>query len=187
LVAAVALALPLAFESKEPNVMLRPPRSPTEPILSKLVVRRTLLASIMMTVGAVALFQWAYEGVHSKGASGADSLAEAQTMAVTTVIMFQVFYLLNSRSLRDSIFRIGVFSNPWVFVGIGVTLVLQLAFIYAPPLQAVFGTAPLDLQQLGISAVAGVITLPVVTLEKFLSRKLDVSRPSQVSGLRPSS
>jgi Ca2+-transporting ATPase len=187
LVAAVALALPLAFEAKEPNVMHRPPRSPTEPILSKLVVRRTVLASIMMTVGAVVLFQWAYDGLHSKGATGADSLAEAQTMAVTTVIVFQVSYLLNCRSLRDSIFRIGVFSNPWVFVGIGITLTLQLAFIYAPPLQAVFGTAPLDLQKLGISTVAGVITLPVITLEKFVSRRLYVSRPSRLSRLPPSS
>ncbi|MCU0690086.1 MAG: HAD-IC family P-type ATPase [Polyangiaceae bacterium] len=164
LVGAVALSLPLAFEAKEPNVMQRPPRSPTEPILSKLVVRRTVLASIMMTIGAVVLFQWAYDAHYS--------LAKAQTMAVTSVIMFQVFYMLNSRSLRDSVFQIGVFSNPWVFVGIGITLVLQLAFIYTPPLQLVFDTAPLGLMDFGISTLAGVITLPFMALEKLLSRKL---------------
>jgi Ca2+-transporting ATPase len=171
LVAAVALALPLAFEAKEPNVMQRPPRSPSEPILSKLVVRRTVLASILMTVAAIGLFQWEYEAYLSRGTSGADSLAEAQTMAVTTVIMFQVFYMLNSRSLRDSVFRIGVFSNPWVFLGIGITLALQLAFIYAPPMQSVFGTAPLDWKELGMSMLAGVVTLPIITLEKWVSRR----------------
>jgi magnesium-transporting ATPase (P-type) len=176
LVAAVALALPLAFEAKEVNVMQRRPRSPSAPILSRLVVRRTILASILMTVASVGLFQWEYDAYLTAGASGADSLAEAQTMAVTTVIMFQVFYLLNCRSLRDSMFRIGVFSNPWVFVGIGITLALQGAFIYAPPLQAVFGTAALDWRELGVSMLAGVVTLPIITLEKWVTRNWGVGR-----------
>ena len=64
-------------------------------------------------------------------------------MAVTTVIMFQIFYLLNSRSLHDSVLRIGLGSNPAVYVGIATVLLVQAAFIYLPPLQAVFGSAPL--------------------------------------------
>jgi Ca2+-transporting ATPase len=55
-------------------------------------------------------------------------------------------------------------------LGIGVTLALQLAFIYAPPMQSVFGTAPLDWKELGISMLAGVITLPIITFEKWVSR-----------------
>jgi magnesium-transporting ATPase (P-type) len=171
LVAAVALALPLAFEQKEPNVMQRRPRPPNERILSGLVVRRTIIASILMAAGAVWLFQWEHAAYLSGGASGADSLAEAQTMAVTAVIMFQVFYMLNSRSLRDTIFQIGVFSNPWVFVGIGVTLALQAAFIYAPPLQRVFGSAALDPAELAVAMLAGVATLPVITIEKWIARR----------------
>ena len=171
LVAAVALALPLAFEAKEPNVMQRPPRSPNEPIMSKLVVRRTVLASILMTVAAVGLFQWEYQQIGS--GAGADSLAEAQTMAVTTVIFFQIFYMMNCRSLRDSVLRMGLFSNGWVYVGIGITLSLQMAFIYAPPLQAIFGTAALDIRELGISALVGVVTLPIITIEKWISRRVD--------------
>ncbi|HQK19376.1 MAG TPA: HAD-IC family P-type ATPase, partial [Polyangiaceae bacterium] len=170
LVAAVALALPLAFEAKEVNVMNRPPRDPKEPIMSKLVVRRTILASVLMTIGAVGLFQFVYgQSIASEG--GEHTLAEAQTMAVTTVIFFQVFYLMNCRSLRDSVFKIGFFSNPIVFWGIGITLILQAAFIYAPPLQAVFGTAPLDAKELGLSFLAGVVTLPIITLEKWISAR----------------
>ncbi len=178
LVAAVALALPLALEAKEPDVMRRPPRSPSAPILSRLVVRRTVLASILMTVGAIVLFRWGHASYLARGGTGPDSLAEAQTMVVTTVIFFQVFYLLNCRSLRESIFQIGVFSNPWVFVGIGVTLVLQAAFIYAPPLQRVFGSVALDLTELGTAALAGVATLPVITLEKWLSRRWGGADPA---------
>jgi Ca2+-transporting ATPase len=170
LVAAVALALPLAFEAKEVNVMSRPPRSPKEPIMGKLVVRRTVLASVLMTIGAVGLFQLVYGGGLGTGA-GNHTLAEAQTMAVTTVIFFQVFYLMNCRSLRDSVFKIGFFSNPTIFLGIGITLTLQAAFIYAPPLQAVFGTTALDAKELGLSFLAGVVTLPIITLEKWISAK----------------
>ena len=170
LVAAVALALPLAFEAKEVNVMSRPPRSPKAPIMGKLVVRRTILASVLMTIGAVGLFQLVHGGGLGTGA-GDHTLAEAQTMAVTTVIFFQVFYLMNCRSLRDSVFKIGFFSNPTIFLGIGITLALQAAFIYAPPLQAVFGTTALDAKELGLSFLAGVVTLPIITLEKWISAK----------------
>jgi hypothetical protein len=56
-------------------------------------------------------------------------------------------------------------------VGIGVTVTLQAAFIYAPPLQRVFGSAPLDAAELGVSMLAGLVTLPLITLEKWLARR----------------
>ena len=168
LVAAVALALPLAFEVKEPNVMQRPPRDPQKPILSALVVRRTVIASVLMTAGALLIFYWEYL---LKPAAERESLPEAQTMAVTTVILFQIFYFLTSRSLRDSMRTIGITSNPWVFVGIGVTLALQGAFIYAPPLQAIFGTAALNPSDLLLCALAGSTVLPAITFDKWISRR----------------
>jgi Ca2+-transporting ATPase len=170
LVATVALALPLAFEAPEPDVMGRSPRDPDEPVLSRLVIVRTLIASLAMTAGAVGLFQWEYGAYLAQGVSETAALAEAQTMAVTAVILFQVFYLLNCRSLRDSILRIGLTSNPWVFVGIGAIVVLQAAFIYAPPLQAVFGSAPLEARDLLVALLVGAVILPIVSLEKRLTR-----------------
>jgi Ca2+-transporting ATPase len=168
LVATVALALPLAFEAKEPDIMRRPPRRPGEPVLSAFVVRRTVLAAVLMTAGAVGLFQWEFGQYIGLGAANSLALAEAQTMAVTTVIAFQAFYLLNCRSLRDSLLRIGLWSNVWVFVGIGAIAALQLAFIYASPLQAVFGTAPLSLRDLGLSVLVGAAVVPIMALEKRL-------------------
>jgi len=170
LVATVALALPLAFEAPEPDVMRRPPRAPDAPVMSRLVIVRTLIASVVMTAGAVGLFQWEYGAYLAQGVSETRALAEAQTMAVTAVILFQVFYLLNCRSLRDSILRIGLASNPWVFVGIGAVVALQAAFIYAPPLQAVFGSAPLEARDIAFAALVGAVILPIVSLEKRLQR-----------------
>jgi Ca2+-transporting ATPase len=175
LVAAVALALPLAFEAKEPDVMRRPPRDPKEPVLNRFVVIRTLVAATLMTAGSVGLFLWQY-GTEmadraSSGLGEAEIVSEAQTMAVTTVIMFQIFYMLNCRSLKDSIFRIGVFSNKAVFVGVGAILLLQALFIYAPPMQAIFSTSPLSPTSLLYSTLAGAIILPVITIEKFVRNR----------------
>jgi len=175
LVAAVALALPLAFEAKEPDIMSRPPRDPKEPVLNKFVVFRTFLAATLMTAGAVGLFLWQYEQEMavrvSTGLTEAQIASEAQTMAVTTVIMFQVFYMLSCRSLNDSIFRIGFFSNKAVFVGIGAVLALQALFIYAPPMQAIFSTFPLAAHSLFFSALAGAIILPVISVEKWIRNR----------------
>jgi Ca2+-transporting ATPase len=177
LVATVALALPLAFEAREPDVMRRPPRAPAAPVLSAFVVRRTVLVALLMAGGAIGLFQFEYGKYIGQGASEAKALAEAQTMAVTTVILFQTFYLLNCRSLRDSILAIGLFSNRIVFAGIAATVALQLAFIYAPPLQAVFGTAPLDGRDLLLSALVAAVVLPVIGLEKRLLGRRQPTRP----------
>jgi len=171
LVGAVALALPLAFEAREPDVMSRPPRSPDEPILSSFVIRRTIIAALMMTAGAVGLFQLEYWHYIESGTNESIALAEAQTMAVTTVVFFQCFYLLNCRSLRDSMREIGWFSNPWIFAGIALLGGLQAAFIYAPPLQAVFGTAALDGRELLLAAGVGAVILPVIGIEKWLARR----------------
>jgi magnesium-transporting ATPase (P-type) len=62
LVAAVALALPLAFEAKEPDIMSRPPRDLGHPILDRFVVSRTVLVGLLMTAGAIGLFSWRYFG-----------------------------------------------------------------------------------------------------------------------------
>jgi magnesium-transporting ATPase (P-type) len=99
----------------------------------------------------------------------------AQTAAVTTVVAFQSFYLLTCRALRGSIFARGRGVNPLVFVGIGGLWALQLAFIYAPPLQAIFETRALAVVEVGAAIVAGAAVLPLIALERALARP-DVDR-----------
>ena len=168
LVAAVALALPLAFEAKEPDVMHRPPRDPGAPVLSGFVILRTLVVALLMSAGAIGLFLYEYRAA---GDDGPGALAKAQTMAVTTVVMFQIFYMLSCRSLRDSIARIGVFSNRFVFIGIAAVLALQALFIYAPLMHTIFSSAPLAALELLASTLVGAMILPVVGLEKWWRRR----------------
>lgn len=167
LVGAVALAIPLAFEAKEPNVMDRSPRDADEPVLNKFVLFRTVMASVVMTLASVGLFLYEYGGAKASGLSEMAAQSLAQTMAVTTIIAFQIFYMFNCRSLRDSVFKIGLFTNPTVYMGVGVILVLQAAFIFAPPLQAVFSSSALSGSDILKAVLAGAVILPLVSLEKW--------------------
>jgi magnesium-transporting ATPase (P-type) len=171
LVATVALALPLAFEAMEPDVMRRRPRAPDAPVLGGFVVARTVVVALLMAAGALGLFLYEYHAELARGVAAGLALREAQTMAVTTVIMFQIFYLLNCRSLRDSVLRIGLWSNPTIFVGIAALAVLQAGFIYLPLMQSVFGTAPLTGEALLKALLAATIILPVIGLEKWLRQR----------------
>jgi Ca2+-transporting ATPase len=166
LVAAIALALPLAFEAKEPNVMRRPPRNPDEPLFSKFVTIRVVFVSILMTVGAIILFNWEYSKAVSAGVSSAEALPKSQTIVVTYIIMFQIFYMIKCRSLKDSVLKIGLFSNKIIFVGIGTILSLQALFIYTPFMQSVFGTASLGLKDILFSTGLGLLIIPMIWIEK---------------------
>jgi len=73
--------------------------------------------------------------------------------------------------LRNSFFDQGVFSNPSVFAGIGVLLLLHACFIYLPPLHNLFGSSALDARAWLVAALAGAIVLPVISVEKWLRRR----------------
>ena len=141
LIVAVALALPLAFEAPEPDLMRRPPRDPRAPLLDLPMIVRTIVVSVTLT--AVALILFALERDRQLDALVAPDLAEAraQTTAVTGAVLLQALYLLTCRSLTRSNREIGRFSNPLIYVGIGVVLVLQALFVAAPFMHRFFGAA----------------------------------------------
>ncbi len=168
LVAAVALALPLAFEVQEPDIMRRPPRNPDAPLFTGFVVFRVVAVSLLMTAGTIVLFTMEYRQELAAGITEAFALAKAQTMAVTFVILFQIFYMTHCRSLKDSLLKIGFFSNPTVFWGIGVVLALQGLFVYLPLMQRIFRTAPLSLTEIGLTVAAAFLIFPAVSLEKWV-------------------
>lgn len=173
LIAAIALALPLAFEVKEPNVMNRPPRKPEAPLFNRFITFRVVFVSILMTIGTILIFNWEYDAQLSEGIAAAEALPKAQTIAVTFVIMFQIFYMINCRSLKASVLKIGIFSNGTVFVGIASILLLQALFIYTPFFQKVFGTSALGLNDVLITMAAGFIIFPIIWLEKVIQSHIN--------------
>lgn len=173
LVAAIALALPLAYEVKELEVMKRPPRRPDEPLFNAFVTFRVFFVSILMTAGTLLLFSREYSNALNEGIEASIALSRSQTIAVTFVIVFQVFYMIICRSLKDSVFKMGFFSNKKVFVGIAIIVVLHSLFIYTPFMQKVFGTTALDLRDLMVAIGVGFLIFPIIGLEKLIVRKLN--------------
>ena len=134
---AVALGLMLAFEPKEPGIMTRPPRASDSAIVTRELLWRIVIVGALMLLGSFGLFTAAL----SAGAT--DEVA--RTLAVNAFVAMEIGYLFNCRSLRQSIWRIGWFSNVWVWVGIGSTVALQFAFTYVPFMNDIFGSAPLPI------------------------------------------
>ena len=167
LVATVALSLPLAFEAMEKDVMSRPPRRPGEPILSPFILFRTALVAALMAAGAIGLFLHEYFAEVRAGLPVELAYREAQTMAVTTVVLFQIFYVMNCRSLRESVLTVGLFSNPWVYAGAAALLLLQVGFVHLPFMNALFGSAPLPADAWLKSTLVAMTIVPVIGAEKW--------------------
>ena len=175
LVAAVALGLPLAFEAKEPDIMSRPPLEPNRQILDRFLIFRTAVVGLLMAAGAIGLFVLRYFG---DDANSGD-LAGAQTAAVTAVILFQIFYLLECRSLRGSSLKMGLLTNSWIYVGIGAILALQLGFVYLPFMNMLFGSAPLSAADWVWATLVALVVLPVVGAEKWWRERRYRRRPGR--------
>ena len=118
------LGLFLALEPKERDLMQRPPRNPRAPLLSGPMLAQIALAGLLVLIAAFGLFEWELQ----RGA-GEDA---ARTVALNTVAVIQAFYLLNCRSLRRSVFSVGLFRNGLLWAGIGCVLLLQAAITYVP-------------------------------------------------------
>lgn len=174
LIVAVALSLPLAFESPDPDVMNLPPRKKNAPIFNGFLLVKIITVSLMMAVGTIGLFLWEYYKEISRQVPEAIALAESQTMAVTAMVLFQVFYLFNCRYLGRSVGspRVGFFSNPYLFLGIGVVFIAQAAFIYLPLMNGLFRTSPLDLESLLISSLVTFLIIPGIGIEKLLKERI---------------
>ena len=164
MVTAVTLALTLAFEKAENNVMERKPRKSGEPILSNFIVWRIVYVSLILLSGTFGLFLW-----YEKAGYSHDM---ARTVAVNTLVMFEIFYLLSSRFFVASVFsKEGLLGNPAVLYAIGILIVLQSLFNYAPFMQALFTTVPIGLSDWITILLVSSSVLFLVELEKYILRK----------------
>ncbi len=166
MVTAVTLALSLAFEPPEKSVMQRPPRNTHEPMLTPHLIWRVTFVSIILMSGTFGLFLWTME----QGAS----IEYSRTVAVNTLVTFEIFYLFNSRYITASVFSWDGFTgNRYVLVAISVLIVFQLCFTYLAPMQTLFGTAAIELNLwLNIILVSSSV-LFLVELEKYVVRYLE--------------
>lgn len=161
---AVALGLMLAFEPKEPEIMERPPRDPSKPLLTWDLVVRILLVSTVLVAGSWWMFRWELRNAASVGA--------ARTAAMNLFVMVEVFYLFSCRSLTRSPWHLGVFKNRWLIGGVSLQILAQLSITYMPFMNSLFKTVPIGVEVwLRIFGVA-LLAVAVVAVDKSLRRRL---------------
>jgi magnesium-transporting ATPase (P-type) len=164
MVSSVALAMALAFDPSEPDLMTRPPRPAKEPILSGFLAWRIALVSVLFALGVFGIFYWSQEQ--------GSSLEEARTYAVNTLVLMEVFYLLSVRYLRISSLSFKrLFNSRAIIYAIGTVITLQLIFTYAPFMERFFDTRPIDFVH-GLEILAISLSLfGLLELEKSVRRK----------------
>jgi len=155
---AIFLGMMLAFEPKERDIMTRSPQDPKLPIMTRDVVIRTFYVGLLLVAGVFGLFELEL----SRGAS----LAEARSVATTMLVMGELFYLFNCRSLTKSSFAIGFFSNLWVLWGIGLMILVQVLFVHAPVMNKLFHSAPMSIDAWLRILGASILIAMIVGLEK---------------------
>jgi cation-transporting ATPase F len=155
------LGLSLAFEPKEADVMSRPPRPTQQPMLPKALVLRSVLVSSIMVAGGLGLFLWELRVANT-------GLASARTAVVNAIVLVQIFYLFNCRSLKHPAHSFGLFTNRWVIAGSLTMIAAQVLFTHAPMLNHLFHSAPISAGAwFRVIAVASVVFI-AVEFEKWL-------------------
>ncbi|HWH40557.1 MAG TPA: HAD-IC family P-type ATPase [Usitatibacter sp.] len=161
---ALLLGLTLVFEPRERGLMQRRPRDPRQPLLTRELVVRTALVSVLMLAGSFWLFSWEtqVEG---------ETVQAARTAVVNVIVFVDIAYLFNCRSLAGSLLQVGLLSNIWAIAGAAAMIAAQVAFTYAPVMNRLFHSAALSGDSWArILMVAGV-ALFAVEAEKWIRRR----------------
>jgi Ca2+-transporting ATPase len=151
-------ALALGLEPAEQDVMQQRPRDPGEPILTRAAF--TIILALGALLGLLTLY--VFSGLYHI------DLDRARTMAFSGLIVFELYNVLNFRSFRFPLHRIGFFSNPALLYAILGSLALQVLVVYVPVFQDFLGTAPLTLADWGLLALLGLPVLLAGEVYKIL-------------------
>lgn len=162
---AILLGMMLAFEPRDREIMKNPPRDPKSPILNGELIFRIGFVGILLLIGTYGVFLY-------ERRLGME-LEMAQTLATNTLVFGELFYLFACRSLRFSMFKIGVFSNQRLLGGVLAMAVLQLAFTYFPLFQQLFHTRSLPPMKWLYVLIIGLAVYGLVEVEKTFRRRMD--------------
>lgn len=153
--------LALAPEPPEKGIMSRPPRHPKESIFAHGLGIHIVWVGFLM--GGVSLFAqaWAISTGH----------VHWQTIVFTVLCLNQLGHVFAIRSEKESLFKMGLFSNIYLFGAVVLTFGLQMATVYVPALNPIFKTEPLTPTELAITLALSSIVFFAVELEKLFKRR----------------
>jgi Ca2+-transporting ATPase len=156
--------LAMAFEPAEKGIERQPPRPRDEPVISRLMIERIVLAGIVLAAGTLCVYVWQL----NRGAS----IDHARTMALTTLVLFQLFSVFNFRSETRSVFAMNPLSNPFLFFSIILFSIVQVIAIYWSPLAAIFRLTPLGLHEWAVIILVAATVIPVIEADKLIRKML---------------
>ena len=157
------LSFGLAFEAGERNIMRRPPRQSNENVMDGFAIWRVGFVGTLIAACAFMLEAWLQPRGHSP--------EFIRTVLLQTLVTAQWVYMLNCRVSDGFSLGRGLLMNKGIWLVSGILLLLQLAIIYVPFLQMLFGTEALPLRYWGITFAIGIALFFIVEIEKPLTRK----------------
>jgi magnesium-transporting ATPase (P-type) len=174
-------AIGLGAERPESGVMERPPRSRQQPLLTGSLLARALLwfglIEAAASMAAYFFLNWLHGWPGSPlAAEGTLTYRMATTMTLAGVVAAQVGAVFACRTDRASVFRIGLFTNRLVLLGVVIELIILGLLIYMPFLQSLFNTAPIGLREWAFVFAWTPVLFLADELRKALLRKLKGKR-----------
>ncbi len=162
LVGSGVIGIALAFEPKEAGIMRRSPRPATDPLLTRDLLWRILFVGLIIVAAAFGL----YEAALSRDLS----VTAARTIVVNAIVVTQILYLFNCRSLMSSPLAAGLFANRWAIFGTVAMVGLQILFTHLAPANAVLKTAPIGATEWAMVVGVGIAAHVLVEVEKGMTR-----------------
>ncbi len=168
-------ALALGSEKPIAEVIKTPPRSPRERLMSWGLLARAYL--FLGTIeGAACLFGFFFV-MHQGGwhwgqgvAPGNPVYLQATTACMCSFIVTQIANLFANRSFKESVFQVGLFANPYIFLGIGLEILSILIIVYTPIGNRIFATRPIPLIDWLVLVPFGVLLLLAEETRKLILR-----------------
>ena len=165
-------ALALGVDPADAGTMDEPPRPRGEGVITRRMWAGIVFVGAIMAAGTLVVLDASLPGGFIEGSG---RLEYAQTMAFTTLVLFQLFNAFNARSDERSSF-VGLFRNRWLWGAIGMSLLLQVAVIYVPFLQEAFSTESLSA---GDWLFCAAVASSVLWLRELSKVAIRMARPNE--------
>ena len=158
-------AIALGVDPGDPDLMERKPRDPNESIFTRDV--KTYLSIVPIIMTAMLLFGYFFyhpwEGEHQ--------LAEARTQLLTAMILMELANAISARSLKYSVFKVGVFKNKYLWYSVLSSFGLQLMVLYTPGANSLFDVHAPEPLDWGFAILFTAITFSMLETGKYVASR----------------
>ncbi|HPM43450.1 MAG TPA: HAD-IC family P-type ATPase, partial [Candidatus Omnitrophota bacterium] len=157
------VAIPLGMEPKTGEELSWPPRKLSTGLIYPGMLMRIGFLSAFLALSAFLIFRWSLNHME---------IREARTVIFSAIVLFEWLLAFSFRSDHITSLRLGFFRNRWIFIAIGVGLVLQLTVNYTPKVYDWFHVVPMKKYEWFLAIIPGALVFIIETLRKIFLPKL---------------